>query len=107
MSDFDRLAWVCSWIAPASWLVAAGSFFLSLIAQGQGAAGWGLQSALAAIVFVAAMLGLLTQTVLALHVSRSRRFSSAERNALFRALWLGFGYRLWRHTMLTAHGRNQ
>lgn len=107
MSDFDRLAWICSGIAPAAWLVAAAGFLLGLLAHRQGAAGSGLQSALPAIVLAVALSGLLAHTVLALHVSRSRRFSSAERNALFRALWLGFGYQLWRRTMRAPHGRHQ
>jgi hypothetical protein len=107
MTDFDRLAWLCTWVAPTSWLVAGGGFLLSLSSYARGAAGSWLQTAIPVIVFVAAMLALLAQTVLTLHVSRSRRFSSAERNALFRALWFGSGYRLWRDTMRTGQGHHQ
>jgi hypothetical protein len=107
MTDFDRLAWVCTWIAPTSWLVAAAAFLLSLAAYRPSAAGSELQSVLQVVAFVAAMLGVLAQTLLTFHVSRSRRFSSEERKALFRGLWLGAGYQLWRRTMRVTQGRPQ
>jgi hypothetical protein len=102
MSHFDRLGWLCSWVAPSSWITALLAFLVAVFVERQGAPVHGLQTALPGIVFIAASLGLAAQTILAFHVARASTFSSEERRALFRDLWLGFGYQRWRSTVRAA-----
>jgi hypothetical protein len=105
MTDFDRLGWFCSWLAPAAWIVALVGFLLTLLAERQTFHDLALQGVVQDIIFVAAVTGLLAHTILALHVVRARAFSSEERRALIRALWLGFGYQRWRSMVRAAHQR--
>jgi hypothetical protein len=105
MSDFDRLGWLCSWLAPCSWLAALGACLLGLLVERQTLLDLGLHTPLPGIILVAASIGLFAQTLLALHVARARIISPEERRTLFRELWLGFGYQRWRSVMRAAHRR--
>ena len=100
MSDFDRVAWYCSWIAPVSWIV----FVLALLLSGLERRDSDVQTALPGIALVAGSLGLAAHTLLTFHASRTRVFSSAERKGLLRALWFGFGYQRWRSVMRSHKG---
>ncbi len=95
MSNFDRVAWYCSWVAPASWTVAILAFILSVFVERESA----LPTTLPGIALVAASLGLVAHMLLTFHVSRARLFSSDERAALLRALWFGLGYQRWRNVV--------
>ena len=100
MSSFDRVAWYCSWVAPASWIAAILAFVLSLLVGRDS----GLQTTLPGIALVGASLGLLAHTLLTFHVSKARVFSSDERTALLRALWFGLGYQRWRNVARAHRG---
>ena len=100
MSNFDRVAWYCSWIGPASWIAAILAFISSLFVERES----GLQTILPGVALVGASLGLLAHTLLTFHVSKARVFSADERTALMRALWLGLGYQRWRNVMRAHRG---
>ena len=98
LTAFDRLAWVCSWLAPAGWgLTVAGIVAEILLQRLDG--GGRVNSVLPLVVFPAASIGLLAQLVLTYHVQKRPLFSENERRTLWRALYFGGGYRLWRMAM--------
>jgi hypothetical protein len=100
MTEFDRVAWCCSWVAPVSWVV----LVLALLLSGLERRDSEFQTAVPGIALIAGSLGLAAHTLLAFHASRARVFSSAERKGIMRALWFGCGYRLWRDVMRSHRG---
>jgi len=104
VSDFDRIAWFCSWVAPFGWGIALLAFVLSLPIGTQLLGDPGVGSTLPALAVGAGSLALLAHTIFAYHILKSRRFSPEERNQLWRDNWLGFGYRRWRSVMRRHQG---
>src|SRR5882724_3440814 len=99
MTEFDRLAWYCSVLAPVGWTVAALAFVLSLVMARPALPDPGLIGLLPIIALGAASLGLIANAVLVYHVLKAGVFSAEERSALLLDLWLGIGYQRWRSTM--------
>jgi hypothetical protein len=98
MTRFDRVAWVCSWVAPFGWITALAAFALSLIPAGP-AIPTRFDTGLPVVALAGALVGLLGHTILGYHVLRSRAFSSEARGALWREYLFGVGYQRWRRVM--------
>src|SRR4051794_11432197 len=99
MTTFDRVAWTCSWLAPAGWLLALAAFSLSLVIGRPAATVSDVSTSLPAVALAAASLGLIAHTILGYHVLKARAFTPEERSRLWRDYLLGLGYRRWRRTM--------
>jgi len=99
MSTFDRVAWCCSWVAPACWIALLLAILGGVALGGQVPPNQTMQAALPVVVLVAASLGLAANTIFISHILGVRRFSSSDRRTLLRYVWFGFGYRKWRAIM--------
>jgi len=99
MTNFDRMAWYCSWLAPAGWIAALLAFLLTLAVGRQALANTVVQASLPLLALAGAGLGLAAHTILGYHVLKSRVFSSEERQALWRNYLVGLGYQRWRNVM--------
>jgi hypothetical protein len=97
MTSFDKVAWLCSWLAPLGFGIALLAVLLSVALQ-PGAA-TELRALLPTTAVVGGLLGFVGQIVLTYHVAKASFLTSAERSVLLRALYLGTGYGLWRATM--------
>jgi hypothetical protein len=99
MKSFDHLAWLCSWLAPASWTAVVAAILLNVSAAKLGQPPNALQAGLPIIALAFGSLGLVSGALLGYHVLKSRLFSAAERKMLTRHLWFGLGYAHWRRLM--------
>jgi hypothetical protein len=94
---FDRIAWYCSWLAPAGW--SAGVLALLFHRMAADPEPVGGHSVWPLIGLTGGSLGLLAHTVLGYHILKSRAFTPDEREALWRRYLVGFGYSQWRQFM--------
>ena len=108
MTRFDRLAWRCSWVAPAAWTAALALFILAMAAtraEQQGRAdGWRGLVPVGALVAVAAAT--LAHLIVHHHAVKAGSFPSmgaAERSKLEVALRFRMNYARWRDRMRSEH----
>ena len=99
MKPFDRLAWLCIWVAPVSWAATVAAILVDASTSGRAQPPHSFQTALPAIALAFGSLGLVGSALLGYHVVKSRLFSAAERRSLMRDLWFGMGYARWRRVM--------
>jgi hypothetical protein len=99
MTTFDRVAWYCSWLAPAGWIIALLAFLLSVGVGRQALLTLAAQDSLPALALLGASVGLVAHTILGYHVLKSPVFSSEERQDLWRNYMVGLGYHRWRRIM--------
>ena len=96
MTAWDKVAWACTWVAPALWLGALlGVVCVVVLGYSPDPVGrmslWPIG---------AVLLGAWTaQMILAFHTLLSTTLSRAEKRALFGKLWSGGGYKYWRDLM--------
>ena len=97
MKGWDRVAWLCSWVAPIGFSVAGVVFVLAL---------WGANVAwpeqrlhgleIGALVFACG--GLVAHMVLVYHIHHRAGLSAQDSSRLAALLHFGIGYARWRDT---------
>ena len=106
MTAFDRLAWRCSWIAPAGLGIALGVVLFDAIVTRSGVAIVGWKELAPVLALVAAVVGVLAGLVVRYHIVKAGSFSSVdrrERSQVEGLLHFDMGYARWRTLMRVQH----
>src|SRR5262245_42172777 len=102
MTPFDKLAWWCSWVAPASLAAAGAAIVLEVIAKESGSASeW--RSFLGPIALCAGAVGVLAHVIVHYHAVKPGSFTGPDqRSKLEVAVHFG-AYGRWRDAMRAKH----
>jgi len=106
MTAFDRLAWRCSWLAPAGLLAALGAVVLDAVAGRWDSAPSPWRNLLPVLALGAGAVGVVAHLVVQYHAVKAGSFSfanSQERSKVEVALRFNMAYGRWRALMRSRH----